>query len=86
MNLATVLGILGAGIILILFILNQNNKLKNDDLKYDFFNLVGSVLLIIHALMVNSIPFAILNIVWAVVSGKDVVQKYLKSKNIRLTV
>lgn len=82
----TLIGTIGAGIILVLFILNQTNKLKNDNLYYDLLNFIGSLLLILYALMLNSWPFVVLNFIWAVFSLKDVIAKFLKMKNIRLTV
>lgn len=75
----TLVGTLGAAIILIVFVLNQFNKLKNDRIEYDVLNLTGSLLLISYALMLYSVPFLILNTVWAAVSLKDVI-KYIKSK------
>lgn len=86
MTLASFFGIVGAAIILILFILNQSNKLKNDNIYYDTFNFVGSVMLMIFAIMTNSLPFIILNFVWALFSAKDIVAKFLKNKKIKLTV
>lgn len=83
---ATLIGTIGAGIILILFILNQTNKLKNDNLYYDLLNFIGSLLLIIYASMLYSWPFVVLNFIWAIFSLKDVITKFLKMKNIRLTV
>ena len=76
----TLVGTIGATIILVIFVLNQANKLDNKSIKYDFFNLVGSVLLILYAFLLNSIPFLILNSIWALVSFKDVIF-YIKKKN-----
>ncbi len=86
MDTPLLVGSLGGLIILILFLLNQGNKLKNDNIYYDLFNFIGSLLLILYALMINSIPFIILNIVWAGYSLKDVISKLLKQKNIKLVV
>ena len=73
MDTPTIMGALGATLILIAFILNQLNKWKKTDLSYDIVNLVGSVLLIIFSYMINAWPFIILNSVWAVVSLRDVI-------------
>ena len=73
MDTPTIIGALGATLILIAFILNQLNKWKKTDLSYDIVNLVGSVLLIIFSYMINAWPFIILNSVWAVVSLRDVI-------------
>lgn len=77
-DLTTIVGVFGASIILIVFVLNQINKLKNDSFLYDFLNLIGSILLMIYAILLTSYPFLILNLVWALVSLKDVVKYFLK--------
>lgn len=77
-DLTTIVGVFGASIILIVFVLNQINKLKNDSFLYDFLNLIGSILLMIYAILLTSYPFLILNLVWALVSLKDVVKYFFK--------
>lgn len=75
----TIIGIAGATLILIAFLLNQFGKLSNKNILYDFINFVGSGLMVVYAIMLSSIPFLILNIVWAGVSLKDVI-KYLSKR------
>jgi len=86
MDTPTIIGSIGSAIILILFILNQLNKLKNDNFYYDLFNLVGSLMLMYYAIALNSLPFVILDLVWALFSLKDVILKLLKMKKIKLTL
>jgi hypothetical protein len=76
MDTTLAIGVIGAGIILIAFLLNQMNIWRNDTFGYDFANLVGSLVLIYYAVLLDSIPFMILNAVWALFSLKDVL-KYL---------
>jgi len=73
MNTTLIVGIAGATIILVFFILEQTNKIKNDSLWYDLGNFIGSTLLIVYAIMLSSIPFLILNGVWAIFSLKDTI-------------
>jgi hypothetical protein len=73
MDTPTIIGSLGATLILIAFILNQLNKWKKTDLSYDLVNLLGSILLIVFSVMINAWPFIILNSVWAIVSLRDVI-------------
>ena len=68
-----IIGIIGAAIILICFLLNQFHKLNRDSFIYDFCNLIGSTILIYYAYLIWSVPFMVLNGVWAVVSLKDVI-------------
>ncbi len=79
MTLAT--GILGAAVILVLFILNQAQKVSNKSLWYDLGNFLGSFLLMLYAYLLFSIPFLILNGVWALVSLKDVVADLRTQRN-----
>lgn len=72
MDLYTIVGICGASIILLAFILNELHHLSNDSLAYDIMNLVGAVLLCLYAYLISSWPFLVLNAVWAIVSARDV--------------
>ncbi len=78
-TITLLIGISGAAIILVAFLLNQLNKWKNDSFIYDFANFIGSLLLVIYAILLSSYPFLILNGVWAAFSLKDVVRKLLNS-------
>jgi hypothetical protein len=73
------IGITGMMCILIGFLLNQVQKWKHDSIEYDTVNLVGSVLLTIYSINLESMPFIILNVVWAAVSLKDI-YKFVKLK------
>jgi len=74
----TILGIIGALIILIAFVLNETNRWKNDGWQYDAVNFLGSSLLVIYAILLHSIPFFILNAVWAAVSLRDLILDWKK--------
>lgn len=68
----TIIGSLGATIILIFFLLNQFHKISIDSIWYDVFNFLGSLLLVIYAYLLSSWPFFVLNIIWATFSLKDI--------------
>ena len=72
MTLTTIIGIVGSTIILITFILNEFHKLDSESIIYDFANFVGAGLLAFYAYLLSSIPFLILNLVWAGVALRDV--------------
>lgn len=72
-GMVTAIGATGAGIILIFFILNEIHKISTDNVWYDLGNFFGSFLLVIYAYLLGSIPFLILNAVWAIFSLKEVV-------------
>ena len=66
------IGIAGATIVLIAFVLNQTGVWKTSDLTYDLVNFVGGGLLVWYAILIGSWPFAILNGVWTAVALRDV--------------
>jgi len=70
--MTTIIGIIGAGLVLLAFIMNQTKKWKNDDLIYDVVNFLGAFILIIYGLMIKGYPFVGLNTVWALVSIRDI--------------
>ena len=66
------IGTIGAGIILILFLLNQTGRVKTGALSYDLWNFLGASLLVAYSLALQAYPFAVLNAVWALFSLRDV--------------
>ena len=65
------IGLGGMLLILVAFLLNQTHVWKDTDFIYDFFNLLGGGLLVSYAGLINSWPFLLLNLVWAVFSLRD---------------
>jgi hypothetical protein len=80
MDFNTSLGILGMATLLFGFLLNQMNIWQNKNIKYDLSNLIGSGLMVYYAFTLKSFPFLILNLVWAIVSLKDVIIYFSKNK------
>ena len=80
MDTILIIGVLGTVIILVLFILEQSHKISNDSVLYDTGNFVGSVLLVIYGYLLSSIPFVVLNLVWATFSLKDIIIDLRKNK------
>lgn len=72
MDLNTTLGVIGMALILLAFILSQMGEWEDTELRYDLTNLIGSGLMVYYAYTLDSIPFLILNAVWALVSFRDV--------------
>lgn len=67
----TIIGVVGSALVLVAFLLNQYNKVKNNSFIYDFINFVGSVCLFVYAISTNSLPFVVVNAVWGLFSLKD---------------
>jgi hypothetical protein len=72
----TLIGICGTTIILLAFILNQLQKLDENDIRYDILNFIGAALLVWYAYLLSSYPFLVLNSVWAIVSLKDILHPH----------
>tara|TARA_B100001989_G_scaffold240415_2_gene205459 strand:- start:518 stop:745 length:228 start_codon:yes stop_codon:yes gene_type:complete len=75
MNATTIIGIIGASLILVAFILNQTGEWSKDSFSYDLVNAVGSAVLIYYAYLLTSYPFMVLNGVWFVISFKDLLRR-----------
>lgn len=73
MSFFLLLGVCGMCMILYTFLMNQSGRLKNNDFAYDFWNAVGSLLLLIYSIAGHAWPFVILNIVWLAYSVRDAV-------------
>ena len=72
MSITLAIGIAGMLLILVAFFLNQIHVWRDTDFIYDFFNFIGGGLLVFYAYLINSWPFLFLNIVWTLVSIREV--------------
>jgi hypothetical protein len=73
-----IVGVAGATLVLIGFVLVQTHRLRDEDIRYDLLNALGSGLLLWYAVLLESYPFMILNSVWLLVSLKDVLTWWRK--------
>lgn len=71
--MSELIGIVGATLVLGAFISNQLNLWSNKNWRYDFVNLVGSLLLVVYSLITVSYIFMIINLVWATFSLRDLI-------------
>lgn len=65
------IGIIGAGIILLAFFMNQTHRWDSDSVFYDLTNILGALFLILYSYSLRAWPFVILNIIWMLVSFKE---------------
>lgn len=75
----TIIGFIGALVLLVAFLLNQLGRWETTDFEYDFINLIGASLLSVYAWQIGSIPILILFVVWTLFSLKDVVFDGIKN-------
>jgi len=83
MDTTTLLGASGSLLILIAFTLNQIHTWDDQDLDFDMANLIGSFLLTIYSIALSSLPFLVLNLVWFLVSARDVINHFTRKKKKR---
>ena len=67
-TISTIIGIIGAGFILLGFWRTSIGKWTGKSLWYELDNLVGAILLIVYQLSVGAYVSVTLNIVWAIVA------------------
>lgn len=66
--MADIIGYFGVGLILLAYFLNLYNKIDNENLLYIWMNLIGAGLAFVSSVLIQSVPFAILEGTWALVS------------------
>lgn len=75
--MADIIGYLGVGLILLAYFLNLYNKIDNENLLYISMNLIGAGLAFVSSVLIQSLPFAILEGTWALVSLFALAKKFL---------
>ncbi len=73
-------GVAGLAMLLSGFILGEFLKIGEDTISYNILNIIGSVLLAVYAVKLNSIPFMILETVWAIVAIYKLIILLVKPK------
>jgi hypothetical protein len=73
------IGFVGVTILLVAFFLNLTDKIKKDSFSYLFLNFVGAGIACLASILLNYLPFIILEGSWTLVSAFGIVQ-YIKKK------
>ena len=84
MDTPTIIGLFGVSGILGAYFLNLFNLISQNSYGYILINLVGATLACISSVMIKSLPFTILEGVWALVSLIALIKKlflYFKKPN-----
>ncbi|HEX8514789.1 MAG TPA: hypothetical protein VF868_01230 [Bacteroidia bacterium] len=80
MNINDWIGFIGVTILLFAFLLNLTGKIQQDSLTYILLNITGAGLAGLASVLINYIPFIILEGAWTLVSIVALV-KYLTKRN-----
>ena len=74
----TIIGFIGALVLMVAIIMNQLGRWQTNDFEYDFINLIGSAILAVYSWQIGSYPLLALFVVWAVFSAKNVLGDGIK--------
>ncbi|PTX41454.1 hypothetical protein C8P64_3254 [Christiangramia gaetbulicola] len=79
MDLVDWVGFAGVFQILLAYILNVSKKISNESLAFILLNLIGAAMACLASILMNYLPFIILEAVWAIVSLIALI-KYFRTK------
>ena len=80
MNLSDWIGFTGVAILLLAFLLNLMKKLSAASIIYLLMNLLGAGLACLASIMINYIPFIILEAAWTLVTAVTLINILLAKK------
>jgi len=73
------IGTMGVTLLLVAFLLNLLNKVSQKDISYILLNCIGAALACLASVLINYIPFVILEGTWTVVSLVALVNYFQKN-------
>lgn len=80
MSLTDWVGTIGVSILLVAFFLNLMNKIETNGFWYIFLNMLGAAVALVASLLLEYMPFVILEAVWTMVSTYSLVKLYVDKK------
>ncbi|MDP2069428.1 MAG: hypothetical protein Q8K04_10760 [Lutibacter sp.] len=80
MNYIDWTGFIGITLLLLAFFLNLMDKIKTDSLPYLLLNFMGAAIACLASVLLNYMPFVILEGCWALVSAFGLVKLITKNK------
>lgn len=84
MNAIDWLGFIGVFLILLAYILNELGKITHKNLVFILLNLIGASIACLASVLLNYLPFIILEGIWALVSLNSLIT-YIKQLNNNVT-
>lgn len=78
-NINDVIGFIGVFILLIAFLLNLLGKLSQNSIGYILLNIIGAGLACLASVLINYVPFIILEGTWTLVSLVALINYFKKS-------
>ena len=81
MTQTDIIGFIGVAILLIAYFLNLNNKIEKDSLSYLQMNCIGAGLACLASILMNYLPFIILEGCWSIVSAIGIFNYFKQKKS-----
>jgi hypothetical protein len=78
MNTTDWIGFIGVTILLIAYFLNLTNKIKKDSILYLLLNVLGAGIACFASILLDYLPFIILEGCWALVSAFGLISIWIK--------
>jgi hypothetical protein len=78
MNTTDWIGFIGVTILLIAYFLNLTNKIKKDSTSYLLLNVIGAGIACFASILLNYLPFIILEACWTLVSAFGLISVWIK--------
>ena len=78
MNITDWVGVIGVSILLIAFLLNLMNKISSNGILYISLNFIGAAIACLASILLNYIPFIVLEAVWTFVSLFSLIKKLIR--------
>jgi hypothetical protein len=80
MSVSDMIGFAGVSILLVAFFLNLTNKLHKDSFGYILLNIVGAGVACLASVLINYLPFIVLEGTWTIVSLWALIGYYKNKK------
>ncbi len=84
MSTIDIIGFIGVSILLIAFFLNITNKIEKESYLYLIMNFVGAALACLASILMNYLPFIILEGSWTLLSFIGIINKLNTKKEVNL--
>jgi hypothetical protein len=78
MTLTDWAGFIGVAILLVAYFLNLRDSIKKDSLPYLLLNVIGAAIACFASILINYLPFIILEGCWTIVSTVGLVNYFIK--------
>jgi hypothetical protein len=78
MTITDLTGVIGVTILLVAYLLILMKKISSDGILYISLNLVGAGIACIASIMLNYVPFIVLEAAWTIVSMYSLIKKLIK--------